>query len=104
MSDKRPADPNATIQIDLSHIQLEDIALPGAAVKAERVSRSEPPPLPPGSSTVSTLPAAPANRGKTIAMGVLFVVLLVAAIVGGLRVGARVRGVSPGESAPPVAS
>jgi hypothetical protein len=103
VSDKRPADPNATIQIDLSHIQLEDIVLPGAAAKAEQASRSEPPPLPPPSSTLSTLPA-PANRGRAIAMVVLFVVLLVAAIVVGLRVGARVRGASPSENTPSVAS
>lgn len=103
MSEKRPADPNATIQIDLSQIQLEDI-IPGPVEVPGESPRSAPPPLPPALPIVSVPPPRATMTGKTVAKVAIFAVLLVAAIVAGLVVGARVRGTPSGDSATPAAS
>jgi hypothetical protein len=107
VSDKRPADPNATIQIDLSQIQLEDIVVPSAPANddgagGDSARRSLPPPLPPVLPIVSVPPEP--TKGRKVAMIGLFAVLLVAAIVAGLMVGAHVRGTPSADGAPPVAS
>jgi hypothetical protein len=105
VSDKRPPDANATIQIDLSQIQLEDIELPGAAAPPSEAVRSVPPPLPPVLPIISVPPAAvEVGSGRTIVKVAIFAVLLIAAIAAGLLVGARVRGVPAAQDAPPVAS
>jgi hypothetical protein len=91
MSERRKADPNATIQLDaLEPGELEDAA---AASVPREVSvsgaRKGPPPLP-----LRPLPEAqPAavRTGKKVGYVALLVFLLAAAIAGGLLVGARVR-------------
>lgn len=118
--DKRKPDPNATIQIDLDALD-QVLANPPVSERAVGASvRSAPPPLPP-EHRVSNVPAShtlpsvtlppPASAGKKIVFGALFVLLLVAAIVGGLRVGGVGRGgavttpsastIAPVASAPP---
>jgi len=105
VSDKRPPDANATIQIDLSQIQLEDIELPSGGAPRSEGGRSAPPPLPPVLPVTSSPPAAAeARSGNTAVKIAIFAVLLVVAIAAGLFVGARVRGASAAKDAAPAAS
>lgn len=115
---KQPqSDANATIQLDraldkLDEIQLDDVdgspGAPGAPEPHEDLlprARLTPPPLPPGaveSFRPSARFEAPPQRrsGKTMALGVIFVALLGAAIVGGLRMGNALRAAPPVAAAP----
>jgi hypothetical protein len=95
MSDRRKPDPNATIQLDaLDPGELED-AIPAARESSVSGARKGPPPLPPQPMAAPGMPAAgppaPASAGKKVGLVALFVVLLAAAITGGLLVGTRVR-------------
>lgn len=112
---------NATIQIDLAQVQLVDPDAPPLGAD----DRKAPPPLPPGAAAMAVpgtggasgtaaipaaAPAEPRNVGKTVALVAMFVVLIGAAVAGGLFVGTRVRGTPAAPSAaalpaaPPVTS
>lgn len=111
-TDKPPVRPNATIQLDA--VNADDIELRDQSVRdlAAATSRSKPPPLPPelpaisapapapaaAPSPVSAAPAPPKGGGMNALYVVGFVVLLVAAIYGGLKFGGVV-GSSPAPSA-----
>ena len=106
----------------LDDIQLDDLdapANPVATTSASRasaphgsgrpVTQSRPPPLPPNASlppstSYAPLPshplpplvqAKPARKGKTLVQAVLFIALLGAAIVGGLKMGSSLRAAPP---------
>ena len=106
----------------LDDIQLDDLdapANPVATTSAPRASAphgsgrpltsSRPPPLPPNvslppSTSYAPLPARalapsvqakPARKGKTLVQAVLFIALLGAAIVGGLKMGSSLRAAPP---------
>lgn len=113
-TDKPPVRPNATIQLDA--VNADDIELRDQSVRdlAAATSRSKPPPLPPElpaisapapaavpaptPASVSAPPAPRKSGGMNAAYVVGFVVLLVAAIYGGLKFGGVV-GSSPAPSA-----
>ena len=101
MSDptKRKPDANATIQIDLDQVQLFD---PDAS--AGGAARKVPPPLPATAPDAAGSPGALAvgpaqNPARTIAIVAMFVMLIAAAIAGGLLVGTRARGTGDAPSA-----
>jgi anti-sigma factor RsiW len=112
---EKRVDPNATIQLD--KIDAREFAeLTEAAATSERalapISRkTAPPPLPPaaGSLPPNGVPASsgrgsgslspPAARTKTVVYGAVFLVLLGAAIFGGLFAGRLVRGEAPLQAA-----
>ena len=90
-SDRPKPDVNATIQ--LGSIDADQVTFPDSQPHLPR--RVTPPPLPPEESAKAqmSLPVQasvtpPKSQGKTIALVGAFVVLLVLAIVGGLKVGA----------------
>jgi hypothetical protein len=85
-SDKRPFDPNATIQLDaLDGVQLED-AVPSEAAKAP--GSAAPPPLP---ADAGAPPETARSPGRTLVVAALFVLLVAAAVAAGLAVGSRAR-------------
>lgn len=97
--EKRPKpDVNATIQLD--QIDADQITFPDS----QPAQRVVPPPLPPEVRAQalpvqqSVAPPKPTS-GKTIALIGAFVVLLVLAIVGGLKVGSLAHGDAPAPSA-----
>jgi|ERR1700722_8622486 hypothetical protein len=98
---RKRKDPNATIQIDLSQVQLYDPNAPpgeGPYPGGRRV----PPPLPGAPPLPTMTEPAPRSAAKTVAYVAMFVVLLGCAITGGLMVGRRARG--PMSSAPSAAA
>jgi hypothetical protein len=83
-SDKRPLDPNSTIQLDaLDGVQLED-ADPERS-SAPREQAGPPPPLPAEGE------APPRGLGKTLVHAAVFVALVAVAIAAGLSVGRCAR-------------
>jgi hypothetical protein len=101
---KRDFDPNKTIQLDvLGPNELFDQASLDELSRAR--ARSTPPPLPSLSPLASPPASASSQRRPTRTAGIIamFVVLLAAAVVGGLLVGARVRGGGQAAEAPAVA-
>ena len=114
---KKP-DPNATIQLDrvdrLDDIQLDDPDSPAPPIRSTRPGVSAgPPPLPPSAShpPAQTIPSysvapyagpmnpthapVPSRKGRSVVQGVLFVALLGAAVIGGLKVGGWFRAPAP---------
>jgi hypothetical protein len=113
---EKRVDPNATIQLD--KIDAREFAeLAEAAATRERTSapisrKTAPPPLPPAAESLppNGVPASssargsgslspPAARTKTFVYGAVFLVLLGAAIFGGLFAGRLVRGEAPLQAA-----
>jgi anti-sigma factor RsiW len=113
---EKRVDPNATIELD--QIDARELAeLTEAAATRERASapisrKTAPPPLPPAAESLPPkgVPASssvrgagslppPARRTKTFMYGAVFLVLLGAAIFGGLFAGRLVRGEAPLERA-----
>jgi hypothetical protein len=136
-SDKRKIEPNATMQIDLSQVQLEDLKPTQQEPLAPRSRRTTPPPLPPEYSRPPpppepspptslqpspivpppsalpvvvpsvAAPSAPRSTGRVFALAAAFVVLLAAAITGGLLVGRKANskiGAVAAPSSPPAAT
>jgi hypothetical protein len=99
---RKPRDANATIQIDLSQVQLYDPNVPPPGGAAYPGGRSVPPPLPGAPLLPTATEPAPRSPAKVIAYVAMFVVLLGCAITGGLMVGRRARG--PGSPAPSAAA
>ena len=88
---KRRFDPNATIQIDLDQVQLDDgRAASARESSAPPVRKTTPPPLPPPLPIVTLAP--PPKPGRTVLYVAVFVVLIGLGIAGGLLVGMRARG------------
>lgn len=106
--------PNQTIQMDidgLSDVQLIDEAPPVPS------SRVVPPPLPPGMGTPSPSmrPSAPPRASRPPSMSqppkrrtglyaIVFLVMVVVAVGGGVSIGAALRGTPPAAPAAPSAS
>jgi hypothetical protein len=86
---KRRFDPNATIQIDLDQVQLDDARAASARDSSAPVRRTTPPPLPPPLPIVTLAP--PPKPGRTVLYVAVFVVLIGLGIAGGLLVGMRAR-------------
>jgi hypothetical protein len=94
---KRDFDPNATMQIVLEPSELVDAANALGAADAlgeprSSRARSLPPPLPPEAALVPSHAPPSRRTGRTIGIVVMFVLLVGAAIGGGLLVGVRARG------------
>jgi hypothetical protein len=107
---KEDYNPSATIQLDVRDLQLQD---PSAPDVNEQARRTAPPPLPPSAFAPPApvvAPVAPrARSNKPLVYGAVFVVLLAAAIFGGVKVGFALRAPAPRASAssappPPAAS
>jgi hypothetical protein len=109
---KPKPDVNATIQLD--QVDADQITFPDSQPAPHRVV---PPPLPPEVRAQAAAPvqappppaqpiaaAPPKSSGKTIALIGAFVVLVVLAIVGGLKVGSLAHGGTPAASASASAS